>query len=159
VALELQIITSHEFVRLGAHGELDWSKSLQVLSTLVTTFLERRIDLAIVDLRDAKTSLSDEQIEELVSVMDQVGLQDHHRVAILHRPRPNPKSAVFADAARDFGFDVASFDNFERAVEWLSAPQGEDPDFDREIYQGPKDKGKPDPSPPPPTDGGSRPVL
>jgi hypothetical protein len=136
VALEFQIITSREFFRLGAHGELDWPKSLEVLSMLGKAFVERGTDLALLDVRDTRTNLSDKQIKGLALVLQKAGFREHHRVAILHRPLPRPKAGVFATAARGRGFDIADFDNYEQAVEWLSRSSEEDPEFDRKTYYG-----------------------
>ena len=139
MALEFHIITSQEFFRLGAHGEMDWVKTLAVLSTLAKAFLERGTDLALLDVRDTQTDLSEQQIESLVHVLQQVGLREHHRVAILHRTKPRPLAAIFVDVAREHGFDVAEFVNYEKAVEWLSQSDEEDPEFDRDTYLGPSD--------------------
>jgi hypothetical protein len=137
VALEFHIITSQEFFRLGAHGEVDWSKSLEVLSILVKNFQDRGTNLALLDVRDTETDLTDEQVESFVNVLKKNGLREEHRVAILHRIRPNPKARVFVEAALDRGFDFGEFTSYEIAVEWLSQSDEEDPDFDRETYYGP----------------------
>lgn len=138
MAVEFHIITSHEFFRVGAHGEVDWTKSLAVLSTLAKGFLERGTDLALLDVRDTQLDLSETQLEGLVLVLKQVGFRYHHRLAILHRPRVG--TGVFINAARSHGFDMERFDSYERAVEWLSSTDEEDPDFDRETYVDPEDK-------------------
>ena len=138
MALEFHIITSHEFFRVGTHGELDWPKSLTVLSTLAKGFLERGTDLALLDVRDTQIDISETQVEGLVLVLKQVGFRYHHRLAILHKPRAG--SGIFVKAARDHGFDMEHFDDYEKAVEWLSSTDEEDPDFDRETYLGPGDK-------------------
>jgi len=137
MALELHIITSREFIRLGAHGELDWTKSLAVLSALAKSFVERGTNLAIVDLRDVRTVLSLDQVKALVHMLSHVGLNEMHRVAILHKRDVSPPAALFAHGAQEHGFDVEEFNSFEKAVEWLSNPERDDPDFDREIYHGP----------------------
>ena len=149
MALEMQIITSQEFFRLGTHGELDWLKSLTVLSTLVQNFVERGTDLAILDVRDGQTDLTDLQLEALVKALKKIGLRKHHRVAILHRVRPHPRAVVFAEAAQERGFDIEAFDSYEEAVEWLSRSEQPDPDFDRELYLGPQGQESPQPRKPP----------
>jgi hypothetical protein len=151
VAVEFQIITSREFFRLGAHGELDWAKSMEVLTVMVKGFVERGTDLALVDVRDTKTDLSDLQVEALVTVLKKVGLRHHHRVAILHKPLLHSKAKLFAEAASDRGFDIADFTSYEKAAEWLSHSGEEDPDFDRETYHGQTGQARPDAAPPPPS--------
>jgi len=145
--IEFQIITSREFMRLGAHGELDWAKSMEVLTVVVKGLVERGTDLALVDVRDTKTDLSDIQVEALATVLKKLGLRGHHRLAILHKIIPNSKAKLFAEAASDRGFDVGDFTSYEKAAEWLSHSGEEDPDFDREVYHGPE--AKPDVAPPP----------
>lgn len=137
MALEFHTITSREFFRLGAHGELDWPQTLEVLSRLVSGLIERGTDLALVDLRDARHELSDEQRTALAAVLGQVGVRRHHRIAILFAPTARPRPPVFVEAARRLGFDVGRFYGFEEAVEWLSHSDEPDPEFDREVSEGP----------------------
>jgi hypothetical protein len=111
--------------------------ALDALSMLAKELLSRGTDLALVDTRDTRTDLDDEHVEALVRVLRNVGFRRHHRVAILHRVRPRPKAVVFVEAALDQGFDFAEFVSYEKAVEWLSRSDEEDPDFDRETYHGP----------------------
>jgi hypothetical protein len=145
MAIEFQTLTSKQFFRLGAHGELDWPASLRVLSTLVKSFGPRGTDLALLDLRDTESFLTQEQIAALVHMLDDIGFSDEkHRVAILHRPLPKNRGMVFVYAAKESGFDFADFVEYEKAVEWLSRIPGADPHFDREIYTGGQNK---DPGP------------
>jgi hypothetical protein len=135
MAIEFQIITSQEFVKLGAHGELQWPESLAVLAKLAKSFIERGTDRALLDVRDARIVLSDEQVRELVGVLKKVGFRGYHRLAVLRRP--HPRAGEFTEAARERGYDFGTFLSYELAAEWLSAPDEEDPDFDRETYHGP----------------------
>jgi hypothetical protein len=135
MALEFNIITSVEFLRLGTHGELNWPESLGVLAALAKGFIERGTDRAMVDLRDTQVSLTSEQIEELAAVLGEAGFRDYHRVAILRHPHPH--AGAFVDEARDKGFNFMVFFSYEKAAEWLSADDEEDPEFDRETYRAP----------------------
>jgi len=141
MALEFHIITSHEFLRLGTHGELDWPRSLEVLTTIVNGFAERETDLAMLDLRDARMELSEKQVEALAVVLKQIGVGAEHKIAILFAPTTHPHPPVFVDAARKRGYDVARFYSYEEAAEWLSTPApDEDDEFDRDTYEGPGEK-------------------
>ena len=137
MALEFHIITSCEFFRVGAHGELDWPQSLEVLGALVSGFVERGTDRAMVDLRDVRMDLSEEQKQTLAGALKKIGVRKHHRIAILFAQTTPRRPPVFVNAARKRGYDVERFYNYEQAVEWLSRVVEEDPDFDREIYRGP----------------------
>jgi hypothetical protein len=142
MAVEFQVLTSSQFIRVGAHGELDWESSRRALAMVATEFVAKDTKLALLDVRDAVTSLSDEQIIMLVSELVRHGLHAEHRIAVLHRPLPLAKSDIFAAAAVLRGFDVMSFDDYESAVEWLSSSRELDPDFDREVYEGPSKEAK-----------------
>jgi hypothetical protein len=149
MALEFHIITSHQFLRLGSHGELDWPQSLGVLTTLVEGFAERSTDLAMVDLRDTNVELNEKQLEALAVVLKQIGVTAEHRIAILFSPAAEGRRPpIFVDAARKRGFDIARFYNYEEAAEWLStaAPSADD-EFDRDTYEGPGEKAKDDEKP------------
>jgi hypothetical protein len=138
MAIELHVFTVREFMRYGAHGEVDWDSTRIVLGKFAKAFAMGGSGLAIFDVRDATTSLTDEEIIDLADVFHEVGVSQSTRLAVLHRPRPNPKAGFFAAAAVHLGFDVESFDNYEAAVEWLSHPGGSDPEFERETYVEPK---------------------
>jgi hypothetical protein len=143
MSLELNIITSREFFRLGTHGEVDWPASLRVLATVAKGFIERGTDRAIVDLRDSHVNLTEEQVGELVTVLKNAGFRGYHRVAFLRHPNPN--RGKFTDAAQKRGLDFGSFVSYEEATEWLSAAEEEDPEFDRETYRPPGGEGGPPP--------------
>lgn len=138
MAVEIQIFQFREFFRLGAHGELDWPKTLAVLSKLAKNLGPGKSGLALVDLRDAHSRMSDEEIRSIAMVLRKIGIDQEQRVAILVRPETRRTGMI--EAARERGFDIQRFHSFERAVEWLSHSNEPDPDFDREIYKGPGDR-------------------
>lgn len=138
MAVEFHVLTSSQFIRMGAHGNLDWDSSLRALSEVATAFLEKRTKLALLDVRDTVSTLTDDQVIRLVSELVRLGMGKGHRLAVLHKPRPHAKADIFAAAAMLRGFDVMSFDDYEMAAEWLSSSRDEDPDFDRELYEGPR---------------------
>jgi hypothetical protein len=137
VALEIHIITSREFFRVGTHGELDWPRSLVVLSQMARAFVERGVTLALLDVRDARTYLSDAQIQSLVRTLRGSGVRENFRVAVLRSRRPGSRASILVRAARDLGFNFAEFESYERAADWLSSTGEPDPDFDRDVYMGP----------------------
>jgi hypothetical protein len=149
MALEIHIITSREFFRVGAHGELDWPKSLQVLSLLAKTFTQRGTNLALLDVRDARGYLTADQMKALASTLKNSGFRPHHRVAILRRPQPE-RDITFVGEAANLGFAFRAFESYEQAADWLSSSGEKDPDFDREVYLGPSaDSARKDTMPPP----------
>ena len=142
MAIEFQTLKSSEFIRLGAHGQLDWDASIQTLARIADEFTRKGTKLAMLDVRDGVAVLSDEQVIALANELVRSGMGKQHRLAILHRPRPRPLADIFAAAATLRGCDVMPFDDYEAAAEWLSSSREEDPDFDREVYKGSKDQAK-----------------
>ena len=149
VSIELNVITSREFLRMGAHGELDWNSSRELLSSLVKELMDRGTGLAILDVRDGISILTDLQIVALADIFISLGFTKNQRLAVLHAVRPHPQADVFAAAATRRGLDVGSFDSFEAAVDWLSASRAADPHFDRPIYNPPAGGKKNEPRDPP----------
>jgi hypothetical protein len=143
MALELHIFTAREFIRLGAHGDLDWNSTRELLATLARAFVLGGSDLAILDIRDASASLNDDQLVALVHVLRQAGFRQNHRLAVLHHASRHVRSDFFAAAAVHMGFDVGSFESYEQAVEWLSHVGGKDPLFYGETYIEPTDTEEP----------------
>lgn len=137
MAVEFQVLKSSEFVRIGAHGELDWEASIRTLAKIADEFQRKGMTLAMLDVRDGVATLSDEQVIALAGELVRIGMGKQHRLAVLHKPRPRPLADLFAAAAMLRGCDVMAFDDYESAAEWLSSSREADPDFDRDVYTGP----------------------
>jgi len=138
MAIEFQVLKSSEFVRVGAHGEFDWDASIVTLAKIADEFTRKGMTLAMLDVRDGVASLTDEQVILLAGELRRMGMTPRHKLAVLHRPRPRPLADVFAAAAMLRGCDVMAFDDYERAAEWLSLSDEADPDFERDVYLGPR---------------------
>ncbi len=126
MAIELQIITAREFIRMGAHGQLDWDQSRAVLAKLAKTCMDRHIDRALLDVRDVRSDMTPAELAELVLVFRDVGFTDHQRLAILHRADPESKAHLFVMFAANRGWNVQGFDSFEDAVGWLAIAEETD---------------------------------
>ena len=122
--LELQIIRAREFIRVGAHGQLDLAASKAVLAELARACCKRGINRALLDLRalrpGPKPVFSPQDLVMLVNTFREIGFTPKHRLAVLFESDPYHRAPMFASTARLRGWKVHAFDSFEDAVIWLS---------------------------------------
>jgi hypothetical protein len=125
--LELQIIRASEFVRLGAHGHFDLATSKAALAELAHACHKRGIERALMDLRDLhpgpKPVFSPADLSELVTTFQQVGFSKDLRLAILYKTDPHGRTRMFSMISVMHGWQVRCFQDFEKAVTWLSEEQ------------------------------------
>ena len=126
--LELQIIRASEFVRLGAHGHFDLAASKAALAQLARACRKRGINQALMDLRalhpGPKPVFSPADLVELVKTLHEIGITHQLRLAILYRTDPFKRARLFAFLSTLHGWSVQAFDDFEKAIFWLSREQG-----------------------------------
>lgn len=127
--IELQIIRAQEFIRVGAHGHFDLAASKAVLAQLATACRKRGIHQALLDVRalvpGQKPVFSPQDLMTLVNTFDQVGFNRRDRVAVLYTSDPHQRAHLFSFVATVHGWQVQAFNNFERAIFWLSAAGSE----------------------------------
>ncbi len=123
--IELQIIRAQEFIRLGAHGHIDLNASKEVLALLATACRKRGIHQALLDLRMAIPGVtpivSPKDLVTLVNTFHEVGFQREDRVAVLYQYDPHRRAKLFSLIATLKGWKVRAFNDFEKAIFWLSA--------------------------------------
>lgn len=121
--LDLQIIRASEFIRLGAHGQLDLAASREILRQLADACRKRGIDHALLDLRDVHPGpvpmLSREDLAALVSTFHEVGFSKRHRLAVLYSTDPHHRARLFAFMTTLHGGNVRACKDFEQALLWL----------------------------------------
>jgi hypothetical protein len=123
--LELQIIRASEFIRLGAHGHFDLTASKAALATLARACRKRAIDRALMDLRSLQPGptpvFSRDDLIALVNTFPEVGFTRRQRLAILYQTDPHHRARLFAFLSTVHGWTVRAFDDFEKALSWLSS--------------------------------------
>jgi hypothetical protein len=128
----LQIIRTSDFIRLNAKGEYDSAASRAVLSKLAKAIVEKGIDSALIDVRDARSDMRLNDVYELAMAFKEMGFQKRHRLAILYRStagehleffamRPGERAQFFAMCASEEGLNVRAFDDYAQAMEWFAA--------------------------------------
>ena len=93
----------------------------------------------LLDVREATAGLSLIQLAKLAMVASEVTPPEGpHKIAILTRPEAQFTNAQFlADKAQDQGWNIAAFQEFETALNWLASagdtpwpdPRPYSPDF------------------------------
>jgi hypothetical protein len=126
VPLELQVIRASEFVRLGAREHLDFKASKEALRILAFACWKRGLECALLDLRELpippKPLFTPAELASLVDTFREVGFSRRHRLAVLYRVDIHGGARMFAFISRMRGWRVQAFDDFERALLWLSEP-------------------------------------
>jgi len=129
MSLELQIIRASEFIRLGAQGHFDLAASQAALTELAGACRKRGIDRALMDLRalqpGPKPVFSRTDLLTLVNKFCEAGFTRQQRLAILYTSDPHRRARLFAFLSTLHGWTVRAFDDFEKALHWLSGGQGD----------------------------------
>ena len=118
----IRIIPGREFIKLDAEGHLDLEMSRKVLSDVIWTCLRSRMARVLIDVREATSDMTAAHLCKLADVCREISAQDQDddRIAILSRPKDEfDRAAFLAAKAESAGWNVAAFQEFEKAFDWL----------------------------------------
>ena len=122
---EIQIIRASEFIRFSVHDHFDLAASKAALAELAGVCRKRGIDQAMMDLRaihpGPKPVFSPADLAELVNTFCAVGFTRQERLAVLYHSDPHHRARLFAFLSVMHGYAVQAFDDFEKALLWLSS--------------------------------------
>lgn len=123
--MEVHIIRTKDFARLGAEGYFDLAASKAALAKLAASCHDRGISLALVDLRDLqilrKPVFSPDEVEELVDAFREMGFTKEERLAVLYVSDPHHRLRLFTVLGKRRGWHVSAFNDYEKAISWLAA--------------------------------------
>ncbi|HTL56957.1 MAG TPA: hypothetical protein VL361_14845 [Candidatus Limnocylindrales bacterium] len=123
--VELHVIRASEFIRLDANERLDFQASAKVLEGLAQACRKRGLNSALLDLRTlpplAKPHFTTKQIAALVGVFRNAGFSKEQRLAVLYHHDLYGGIRDFAFISRMGGLQVQAFQEYEAALQWLSA--------------------------------------
>lgn len=123
--MEVQIIRTKDFARLGAEGYFDIAASKVALAKLAASCRDRGISLALLDVRDLqiprKPTLSPDEVKELVDAFREMGFTKEERLAVLYVSDPHHRLRLFTVFGNMRGWHVSAFNNYEKAISWLAA--------------------------------------
>jgi hypothetical protein len=118
---DIRLITAREFLRADVHEQLDLPASRELLRQLAAACVEDPGRHILVDVRDAGPGrLTSSDLFELVQALRELGLGLLNRIAILRRLHDTfDRPRFFEMLATERGIQVAVFDDFEAAFNWL----------------------------------------
>jgi hypothetical protein len=118
---DLRIIRSTEFVRADAAGHFDLAASRALFSDVIWACARSKIGRVMLDVRDATADMTAAQVCALAVVANDVVPPDgEHKIAILARPEVQfDRAAMLAATVKDTGWNLAAFNDFERAFDWI----------------------------------------
>lgn len=123
----LQIIRANEFVRLDVNEHLDMEASKRVLQGLAHACRKRGLDRAMVDLRGlpipSKPLFTPKQLAELVETFHEAGFTKKQRLAVVYEWDNYGGVRNFTLFSRMRGLQVQAFQEFDRAMDWISEEQ------------------------------------
>ena len=127
--LDLQIIRASEFVRLGPRHRMNYDESQSALRELARACCKRGVDRALLDLREIpiapKPAFSPSELAALVETFHEAGFGENQRLAVLYKTDPHHGVRLFAFIGTMRGWQVQAFDDFEKALLWLSENRGQ----------------------------------
>lgn len=125
--ITLDIIRASEFIRLDATEHLDFKASKHVLESLAFACRKRGLDHAMLDLRTLpvldKPHFTTAELGALIGAFRDAGFSRRQRLAILYRHDVYGGIRTFAFLSKMRGLQVQAFDDFEKALLWLSEGQ------------------------------------
>jgi len=129
MSIALEIIRASEFIRVDATEHLDFEASKKVLQGLAFACRKRGMDRAMLDLRavpiPAKPLYTPSQLATLIGAFREAGFTRRQRLAVLFLKDVHGGIRTFAFLSKMRGLEVEAFDDFERALLWLSEGEGD----------------------------------
>jgi hypothetical protein len=123
VPINVKIVPAREFIRTNANGEFDLEGTKELFLAVFSKMKEANASEVVMDLREATTKMTASDINELLSVLNQVGSWSTWKIAIVYRPKNDWDRAKFFElGAQNKGYRVGAFQVFENALTWLYPP-------------------------------------
>lgn len=121
MVLNIQLIRPGDFIKTSPKGELDLQSSKEILSSLAAASTSDSLRPMLLDLRQTTSVLNTVDLFELGSGLLEYGLVFRRKTAVLTRSDDSFERGNFFElVARNRGYNVKTFDNFEDAILWLA---------------------------------------
>jgi hypothetical protein len=120
--IEYKIIRANEFLRAKPSGEFDREESKKVLVEIVEIAKSHTDCELMLDIRNAYGKLTFVDIYEFVAELGKHITAFRNKIAVLSRQddRQFDNSKFMELCAKNRGFYVEAFTNFEESVNWLT---------------------------------------
>ena len=118
--LDLKVIHIKEFLRMNPAGEFDLARSKEALAGIAKAASEAGEVDVLLDIRGFESHMSTVDIYELAGELGNYREAFKNKVALLDiRDERFEQAEFFETCARNWGFQVRVFTEFESAIEWL----------------------------------------
>jgi hypothetical protein len=121
--IEYTVININEFLKIKPSGEFDREETLNILKNLSELIASSDDSKILLDIREAFPSipLTIFDVYEFVDELVRSRTTFHNKIAILTREDFQFDNAKFFEmCAKNRGFKVKAFTDFEAAIEWFS---------------------------------------
>ena len=126
----IQVVRTADFLRFGGNGKVDLAETRRTLINIAKVCVDLQIDCALLDIREMRSDMTPVDLYELATAFREMGFHKGHKLAILHRAsggerveffamNPAARAEFFAACAKDAGFQVKAFEDYEGAMEWF----------------------------------------
>jgi hypothetical protein len=122
MSFDIRRISIADFLRTDATGTFDFEATKSLITEIVESSFRSGIDRILIDVRSARPENIDvADIYTLVMHLMALGLDRGHKLAILNDPPDGfDGGKLFEHCAVQQGLNVATFRDFEAALEWLN---------------------------------------
>ncbi len=118
--LNIEIVNPTDFIKTTLTGELDINSSKKVLTDIADSSNQNNLRPILIDLRKTTSVLNKVDLFELGTGLMEYGIAYRKKTALLTRDDDSFERANFFElVARNRGYFVKSFTNFEEAIMWL----------------------------------------
>ncbi len=115
-----KLISAKDFIKTHPTGEPDLKQSKKILVELAAIAKPPADYEILLDVRDSYGTLTLFDMYELVAVLGRHRSSFRNKIAFLTRPDHQFDKAKFLElCARNRGFQVGAFTDFEETIEWL----------------------------------------
>jgi hypothetical protein len=122
MSIEIRVVPLGEILRTDVRGVHDFASARDVLGRVAEACDARPGLHVLLDAREVRApSLTPADVFSLVKLMEGWGIGVRNRLAILYRPRDAiDRGRLFALCAAEQGVQLAAFQDFEAAIDWLA---------------------------------------
>ena len=122
---DYRILKGHDIIKASPAGVTDLPQSKQVIYDLAAIAEMSKGRPILVDLRETYSSLTPENVRELIDEIIKHPKLILNKMAILARDDEQVNKATLAEIFLNLeGFQVGAFTDFEKAINWLECSKG-----------------------------------
>ena len=121
MSTRIRIIEANDFIKATSEGSLDLEESKRQLRAIAVT-IDPVVDYdAMVDTRQARSSLSLADLWHLAAELNNLRKTFSRKMAVLCSPEQFDHDGFCALDSRNSGLPVQTFTSFEGATKWLTS--------------------------------------